>query len=115
MKVQIPTNNERFLKDYLNAINGILKMTQTEINVCATLLGLDIDNPCSKENRMKAAKQLNCSRAVLNNSIKSLKDKNVLLYDANKKIRYTFHPLVYNYKANNVLTFEFRNSGERRI
>ena len=53
MKVQIPTNNERFLKDYLNAINGILKMTQTEINVCATLLGLDIDNPCSKENRMK--------------------------------------------------------------
>ena len=73
MKVQIPTNNERFLKDYLNAINGILKMTQTEINVCATLLGLDINNPCSKDNRMKAAKQLNWSRAVLNNSIKSLK------------------------------------------
>ena len=55
------------------------------------------------------------SKNAFKNSIKSLKDKNVLLYDANKKIRYTFHPLVYNYKANNVLTFEFRNSGERRI
>lgn len=112
MKVQIPTNNERFLKDYLNAINGILKMTQTEINVCATLLGLDINNPCSKDNRIEAAKHLKWSRAVLNNSIKSLKDKNVLQYDASKKIRYTFHPLVYNYRANNVLTFEFKNTDE---
>ena len=46
----------------------------------ATLLGLDINNPCSRDNRMKAAKQLKWSRAVLNNSIKSLKDKNCLLY-----------------------------------
>jgi len=110
MKVQIPTYKGRFLKDYLNTINGILKLTQTEIKVCEVFLKLDLNNPCSKDNRLKAAEHLNWSRAVLNNSIKSLKDKKVLLYDPSKKIRYTFHPLVYNYKANKVLTFEFKTA-----
>ena len=80
MKVQIPTYKGRFLRDYLNTINGILKLTQTEIKVCEVFLKLDLDNPCSKDNRLKASEHLNWSRAVLNNSIKSLKDKKVLLY-----------------------------------
>jgi len=110
MKVQIPTTNETFLLDYLNTVNGILKLTKTELTVCVELIKTDIDNPCSKDNRIAVAKTLNWGRAVLNNTIKALKDKNVLIYDGNKKIRYTFHPLIYNYRNNAVLNFEFVNT-----
>jgi len=109
MKVQIPTTNETFLIDYLRTINGILKLTKTELTVCVELIKTNIHNPCSKDNRIVVAKSLNWGRAVLNNTIKSLKDKNVLVYDKTKKIRYTFHPLIYNYKTNSVLNFEFVN------
>ena len=109
MKVQIPTTNETFLIDYLRTINGILKLTKTELTVCVELIKTDINNPCSKENRIKVARSLNWGRAVLNNTIKSLKDKRVLKYDDNKKIRYSFHPLIYNYRTNKVLNFEFVN------
>ncbi len=109
MKVQIPTTNETFLIDYLRTINGILKLTKTELTVCVELIKTDINNPCSKNNRIKVARSLNWGRAVLNNTIKAIKDKNVLVYDSTKDIRYSFHPLIYNYKTNSVLNFEFVN------
>ena len=112
MKVQIPTTNETFLIDYLRTINGILKLTKTELAVCVELIKTDINNPCSKDNRIKVARSLNWGRAVLNNTIKSLKDKRVLKYNNNNTIRYSFHPLIYNYKTNSVLNFEFVNKNE---
>lgn len=113
MKVQIPTSNERFLQDYLNTVNGILKLTKTEIKVCVELIKLDLEDPCSIENRKQVAKNLNWGRPILNNSIKSLKDKKVLVYNKDSKPKYTFHPIVYNYKNTNSVNFEFiKQDGE---
>jgi|TARA_R100000455_G_scaffold31303_1_gene24523 predicted transcriptional regulator len=107
MKVQIPTNSDRFLQDYLNTVNGILKLTKTEIKVCMELIKTNLEDPCSIENRKQVAANLKWGRAILNNSIKSLKDKKVLVYNRDSKPKYTFHPIVYNYKNADSVNFEF--------
>lgn len=117
MKIQIPTTRQKIGKDYLSVINGILKLTPTELNVVYILFSIDKDKPCTKNNRIKAASELGWSRAVLNNTIKSLKDKNVLLYDKETR-NYSFHPLVYKIPEEDrtldsyILSLEFKIHAE---
>lgn len=117
MKIQIPTTKERIRRDYLSAINGLLKLTKTELDVVYVLSNIDKENPCTRDNRKKAASELGWSRAVLNNAIKALKDKNVLLYDEKTK-KYSFHPLVFRVPEEDttlvsyLLSFEFKIHAE---
>ena len=55
MKIQIPTTKQRIRRDYLSAINGLLKLTKTELDVVYVLCKVDKTNPCTKDNRIKAA------------------------------------------------------------
>jgi len=117
MKIQIPTTKKRIRRDYLSAINGLLKLTKTELDVVYVLSTIDKNNPCTKDNRIKAASELGWSRAVLNNAIKALKDKNVLLYDKETR-KYSFHPLVFRVPEEDttlvsyLLSFEFQIHAE---
>jgi|TARA_B110000977_G_scaffold198987_1_gene285156 hypothetical protein len=117
MKIQIPTNRQKIRKDYLSVINGLLKLTPTELNVVYILSTIDKNNPCTKDNRIKAASELGWSRAVLNNTIKALKDKKVLLYDKETR-KYSFHPLVLRVPEEDttlvsyLLSFEFQIHAE---
>ena len=117
MKIQIPTTKQRIRRDYLSAINGLLKLTKTELDVVYVLCKVDKTNPCTKDNRIKAASTLGWSRAVLNNAIKALKDKNVLLYDKETR-KYSFHQLVLRVPEEDttlvsyLLSFEFQIHAE---
>jgi hypothetical protein len=93
MKVlQINSSEESFTRDYLSMINGLLKLTDTELKVLEAFLTIAPEKPCSPDSRKQVTGLLGFkSVAVLNNFIKSLKDKGVLIIDERE---YRFNPLV---------------------
>ena len=81
MILERPTNAENFYKEYVTLINGILKLTDKEIDIVAELLRLydTSDNVFSTENRKKLSEILKITDLNLNNHFQNLKKKGVLV------------------------------------
>jgi len=80
-KVNIPITLEG-KKDYLTLLNGILKLTAVELDVLAAFLEVDPFICATKNARKMVAEKLGMKNvAVLNNYVKSLKDKGVIYKD----------------------------------
>jgi biotin operon repressor len=73
-------------------INGVLKLTGTELRVLGAFIDIAPEKPCSSQSRKQVVQLLGFkSVAVLNNFIKSLKDKGVLIFQDGQ---YRFNPVV---------------------
>jgi hypothetical protein len=93
--VQIPTNNRNLVRDYVLAVNGILKLTDREVEVVAAFIRYDKENAATPAARKYVAEELEMkSVAVLNNFVKALKDKGVILPVPDQRNRYTYHPII---------------------
>jgi len=69
-------------QDYLSLLNGILKLTAVEIDVLAAFLDVDPFICATKKGRRIVAEKLGMKNvAVLNNYVKSLKDKGIIYKD----------------------------------
>jgi len=80
-KVTVPITLEG-TRDYLSLLNGILKLTEVELDVLAAFLDVDPFICASKGARKLVAERLQMKNvAVLNNYVKSLKDKGVIYKD----------------------------------
>ncbi len=78
-----------YLEDYLRLLNGLLKLTGTELKVLAAFLDYD-SRICATQRARKivAEKLLMKNVAVLNNYVKALKDKGCIYKDASGFYRY---------------------------
>jgi len=87
--VVLRSNPREYFEDYLLLLNGLLKLTITEIKVLAAFLEYDSNICASKKSRKIIAETLKMKNvAVLNNYIKSLKDKGCIYIDQVGLYRY---------------------------
>lgn len=78
-----------YLEDYLLLLNGLLKLTGTEVKVLAAFLHYDDQVCASKHARKVVAEKLKMKNvAVLNNYVKSLKDKGCIYKDRTGLYKY---------------------------
>jgi hypothetical protein len=78
-----------YIEDYLLLLNGLLKLTGTEIKVLAAFLDIDDSVCATKQGRKIVAERLKMKNvAVLNNYVKSLKDKGCIYKDRTGLYRY---------------------------
>jgi F0F1-type ATP synthase epsilon subunit len=70
---------------FLQVFNGILELTDTELQVLANLIDLrDTVNLCSPANKKKVADKMEIKdHNTLNNYVKRLKDKNAIVQTKN--------------------------------
>lgn len=89
MQLEIQTSKKSFTRHYLELLNGILKLTPRELDSLLLFLEYDQDVACSMQARKHVAQALNFkSVSVLNNYVKSLKDKRVIYKDSAGVYRY---------------------------
>lgn len=78
-----------YIEDYLKLINGLLKLTATELKVLAAFLEYDSQICATRRARKIVAEKLMMKNvAVLNNYVKALKDKGCIYKDASGMYRY---------------------------
>ena len=76
-------------RDYLSLLNGILKLTEVEMDVLAAFLDIDPFVCATKSGRKIAAERLGMKNvAVLNNYVKALKDKGIIRKDTFGNYKY---------------------------
>ena len=95
VKTQVKLRNDTlgFTEDYLHLLNGILKLTSTELKVLAKFISIDNKVFAPKNSRKIVAAALKMKNvAVLNNYIKALKDKGCI--SKNKLGLYVYNPIV---------------------
>lgn len=79
-EITIPTTKDTFLSDYLLSINGILNLTDKEKFVLEKMLLLNDTVTATKEQRKQLVELTGVKDVpALNNVIKALADKNILL------------------------------------
>jgi DNA-binding response OmpR family regulator len=89
MQLEIKTSKKSFTRHYLELLNGILKLTPRELDSLLLFLEYDQDIACSMQARKHVAEAMNFkSVSVLNNYVKSLKDKKVIYKDDHGVYRY---------------------------
>lgn len=78
-----------YLEDYLRLLNGLLKLTGTELKVLAAFLEYDSTICATQRARKIVAEKLMMKNvAVLNNYVKALKDKGCIYKDGSGLYRY---------------------------
>lgn len=78
-EIKITTTREKFLKDYLKSLNGILSLTERELMVLVKMLEINVSLTATKEIRKQIVRETSISSVgVLNPIIQSLKDKGIL-------------------------------------
>ena len=89
MQLEIKTSKKSYTRHYLELLNGILKLTPRELDSLLLFLEYDQDIACSMHARKHVAEAMNFkSVSVLNNYVKSLKDKQVIYKDDHGVYRY---------------------------
>ena len=91
---KLNTTNKNFYKHYLQILNGILKLTRTELSVLAQFMDIkdkldrsDLSEDLKKtllfssENRKFVQEELSMTEHNLNNYIKMLRDKEMIIGD----------------------------------
>lgn len=108
--VQIPTSKKHLVKDYVTSVNGLLKLTDREIEVIAAFINYDPNQAATSQARKYVAEELEMkSVAVLNNFVKALKDKGVIIAHPDQKNRYVYHPIIRNITKNVVVEIRFED------
>lgn len=106
MQLTIKTSKKSFLRHYLELLNGILKLTPRELDSLLLFIEYDHEVACSMQARKAVAEQMNFKNvSVLNNYVKSLKDKQVIYKDRNGVYRY--NNIVKPSDTLEQLTFQF--------
>lgn len=106
MQLEIKTSKKSFIRHYLELLNGILKLTPRELDSLLLFLEYDQEVACSMQARKHVADAMNFkSVSVLNNYVKSLKDKKVIYKDDHGVYRY--NTIVKPTKRLDTLTFKF--------
>ena len=106
MQLEIKTSKKSFTRHYLELLNGILKLTPRELDSLLLFLDYDQDVACSMQARKHVAEAMNFkSVSVLNNYVKSLKDKKVIYKDRSGVYRY--NDIVKPQNNLDSLTFKF--------
>lgn len=89
MQLEIKTSKKSFTRHYLELLNGILKLTPRELDSLLLFLEYDQEVACSMQARKHVAEAMSFkSVSVLNNYVKSLKDKKVIYKDSTGVYRY---------------------------
>jgi hypothetical protein len=87
--VTLRSDSLGYIEDYLLLLNGLLKLTGTELKVLAAFIDYDNSVCATKQGRKVIAERLKMKNvAVLNNYIKSLKDKGCIYKDGLSLYRY---------------------------
>lgn len=90
--IQIPVSKDAVIRSQIEVLNGILNLTNQEIEVLSALIESDPHHPASKEARLYTLNKLGIKNApTLNNVIRSLKLKGVLIENVKG---YSFHPIL---------------------
>lgn len=106
MEIAVAVDKESFRRKYLELMNGVMKLTPRELDVLEVFLSIDDEVACSKMARKQVVEQLNFkSVSVLNNYVKGLKDKGVILVDKHGVYRY--HPITKGKYGLPSVTFKF--------
>ena len=106
MQLEIQTSKKSFIRHYLELLNGILKLTPRELDSLLLFLDYDSEVACSMLARKHVAEEMNFkSVSVLNNYVKSLKDKRVIHKDDHGVYRY--NDIVKPHGKQDTLTFKF--------
>jgi len=84
MKLQLQVSKENFYSKYYQTINGILKLTNKELAILVLLsnskqLGTTDKELFSSNSRKLIAETLSISKFNLNNYIKSMKDRGIII------------------------------------
>lgn len=106
--------NPKSTMQYLEVFNGMLKLTNKEMQVLASFLDKHYQlkehkiDPFSTEIRKQIAEELKMENAdSINNYVKALKDKQAIRLI---KGRYVFNPLVVKQEDEEAIVFELVNS-----
>lgn len=106
MQLTIKTSEKSFHRHYLELLNGILKLTPRELDTLLYFIQYDPETACSMKARKFVASAMNFKNvSVLNNYVKSLKDKQVIFKD--KSGVYRYNNIVKPSNSFEQLTFKF--------
>jgi len=110
--VNIPTSKKSLTKDYITSVNGLLRLTDREIDVITAFIDFDAEQAASSLARKYVAESLEMkSVAVLNNFVKALKDKGVIVADPTKRNAYKYHPIIRNITPDVRVEIRFETQG----
>ena len=93
MELNIQTSKRSFLRNYLELLNGILRLTPRELDSLVLFIEYDPEVACSMQARKHVA------------DVKSLKDKNIIYKDKDGVYRY--NAIVQPPPSLEHLTFKF--------
>jgi len=83
MKYEIPISEEKYTLAALNVMNCFLKLTKSELDIVAVMIGKSI-NVLDTESRSIVRSETGKGVNITNNYIKRLKDKGVLINNNGK-------------------------------
>lgn len=92
LPLDIAVSGESFTKSYLEALNGILKLTGTELRVLSVLLEYSKESAGDRGSRMYAREKLSFSRSNIYNYLTRLEEKGCLV--KNEDASYSYNPVV---------------------
>lgn len=99
-------NKENFYSTYYKALNGLLNLTNKEIDVLAELSNrLNEEDYISNSTRSKAIDNLNITNHNFNNLFKKLKDKGFII-ETNEGN--TINPFLFKKIGESEVTFKFK-------
>ena len=105
--LQIQVTKETYIISFLEVLNGLLKLTETELKILAVFLEVSTTSPCTHEFKLEVLKRCDIKNiAVLNNYIKKFKDKGVLIY--NESGLYFYNPVLNPENFRDGLAFLFK-------
>jgi hypothetical protein len=107
MELAIHTTSKSYLRYYLELLNGILKLTPRELDALLLFIEFDKVIACSRDARVYVASQMNFKTVtVVNNYVKNLKDKGVIVYDSDKG-GYTYNAILTPPDPSDGIKFKF--------
>lgn len=106
MELEIPTNERDYISHYLQLMNGLFQLTDRERECLVEFIKYDSKTACCMQARKHVAAAMNFkSVSVLNNYVKSLKDKRVI--QKTKDGGYVYHPSAVPDYNNMDIRFKF--------
>ena len=105
--LQIQVDETTYIGSFLEVLNGLLKLSEKELEVLKAFLQTNPKEPCSHEFKLEVIRKCDMKNvAVLNNYIKKFKDKGVLTYENGL---YFYNPILNPENFRDGLAFKFIN------
>jgi hypothetical protein len=105
-KLVIPIKKDGYVETYLQVLNGMLGLAPTELAILGKFIEYDPDVACSTAARKFVVESLEFKNvAVLNNYIKKLKDRGLIINQGNGI--YTYAPIVQPGNYTKGIQFDF--------